>query len=216
MNTKIITVALSLIAANFSAQAVGLVNGDFEAPSLGGAPGAYYPFYDPIPAGFGWTVAVNKAIDHVGSFWQPSSGQQSIDLSGFDPGAMYQDFTFPSGGTWTVKFDMSVNPAAGGNRSVGVEFGLAGGSLSSLGMFTLNSAGRTLANMNWVGQTTASFTVNASSTYRLQFVALDGDASGAALDNITLVQVPEPGSVSLVLAGVVIVSARRGIKNRKA
>jgi hypothetical protein len=115
-----------------------------------------------------------------------------------------------------VNFDMSVNPDAGGNRSVGVDFGLASGSLSSVGTFTLNSAGRTLANMNWVDQTTAVFTVDASSTYRLQFTALDGDASGAALDNITLVQVPEPGVASIALAGAAILFGRFGKKNRKA
>jgi hypothetical protein len=88
--------------------------------------------------------------------------------------------------------------------------------LLPVGSYTLNSAGRTFAAMQWVEQTTAHFIVNTTDTYRLQFVALDGDASGAALDNISLVQVPEPGVASMVLAGAAIVFTRIGMRNRKA
>jgi hypothetical protein len=212
VKARILATVFSLVIANLSAQAAGLVNGNFEAPAINTS-GLNFAS---APSGFGWTILPSTSIDIIGSYWQPSSGQQSIDLSGWGPGVIYQDFTFPSAGTWAVNFDMSVNPVAGGNRSVGVGFGLTSGSLSSVGSFVLNSAGRTLANMNWVDQTTATFTVDASSSYRLQFTALDGDASGVALDNITLVQVPEPGVASIALVGAAILFGRFGKKVQKA
>jgi hypothetical protein len=69
MKTKILTTALSLIFTNLSLQAAGLINGDFETPNLGGGTGANYPFYNPAPAGFGWTIPSGD-IDHIGSHWQ--------------------------------------------------------------------------------------------------------------------------------------------------
>jgi hypothetical protein len=98
MITKISTIVLSLVFAVHSAQAVGLANGGFENPALGTA-GDFYPYNSP-PAGFGWTIGFATGIDLIGSYWQAASGQQSIDLSGFGPAVIYQDFTFASAGTW--------------------------------------------------------------------------------------------------------------------
>lgn len=195
---KIKFAAFLILSGAFSVRAAGLVNGSFESPVLGAQAG-YYTYATP-PANFGWTIGFNTGVDVIhSSYWQPSSGQQSLDLSGFAPGLIYQDFSFPSAGTWTIKFDMSVNPQAGSTRSVSVAFGLASGSLTSLGTFTLSPAGRTFANMNWVSETTAAVTVDSASNYRLQFSASGGDASGPALDNVVLVQVPEPGTMTLGL-----------------
>ena len=196
------------------AYATGLVNGDFESPVI---PPSLpvgivdYTTSSPPPAAFGWQLASGALDLTAGTYWQPASGQQSLDLTGdwgSDPGVIYQDFTFSHGGNWAISFCMSANPDSPypdfpTDRTIEVDFGAAGGSLGSLGTWTVSAIGRTRANMNWVTFTTPTIAVQDSVVYRLEFSSLSPAPYGPVLDNVQLVSVPEPSLVALVGPGAI-------------
>jgi hypothetical protein len=162
------------------------------------------------PAGFGWTIATGNLDVLPSAYWQPSSGNQSIDLNGSTTGSIYQDFTFSSAGIWAVQFDLSANPdlvargdgLATGLRSVRVDFGTPG-LMTSLGTYSLDSAPRTIANMQWVTFTTPQVVVSGSVLYRLQSTSLNPGNGGNALDNVQLQIVPEPSAVAILCSGLI-------------
>lgn len=189
-----------------SSQGAGLVNGDFEVPT-GGA--TSYSGTPVIP-GFGWQVA-GGSIDILAGLWQNAHGSQSIDLNGSNTpnaqGSIYQDFTFASAGTWEVVFSLSVNPDTGSDpRSMNVTFGTTGGASSVLGTYSLSAGTRTYSNMQWFDVTTPTFNIPSTATsYRLGFNSLSALSDwGMALDNVRLVQVPEPATGSLLVGGLLV------------
>lgn len=155
--------------------------------------------YNVAPTGFFWTIASGD-IDLLRTYWQPSSGLQSLDLNGTTTGSIYQDFTFSSGGAWAISFDLSANPdlyirgdgLGSGLKNVRVDFGTPG-SMSTLGIWGVDSAPRTISDMQWVTITTPEVVVSDSLVYRLQFTSMVSGYSGPALDNIQILAIPEPG-----------------------
>ena len=146
-----------------------LSNGDFETPVLPNG----QPFYNgtpPLP-GFGWQVASGD-IDIANSFWQPASGNQSIDLNGNSPGTIYEDFSFSVGGQWAVMFAMSANPATPDTKILNVSFGPSGGPMTSLGNYSVVPGTRTFQDMQWIAMTTPSVNVQGSVVDPLQFTSL--------------------------------------------
>jgi hypothetical protein len=204
INYTLFTIAILSCAIISSAQGAlyTLGNGDFETPVPAGQAG-----YTGTPAlpGVAWQVASGD-IDVVRTLWQPASGAQSIDLNGYTQGTIYQDFTFSAGGQWAVMFAMSANPDSPDIKALNVSFGPSGGPMTSLGNYVLSPGTRTYANMQWISLTTSSVNVQDSVLYRLQFSSLNPASNyGPALDNIQLVQVPEPGALSLLGVGAMLV-----------
>lgn len=183
----------------------GLINGSFEAPPI-----AYGAGYTVAPVGFGWTIASGNIELLSSAYWQPSNGNQSIDLNGSTTGSIYQDFIFSSSQTWVVKFDMSANPdlntrgdsAGSGLKSMRVDFGTPG-LMTTLGTYSLDSAPRTIANMQYVSFSTPEILVSDSVVYRLQFTSLVGGINGPVLDNVQLQVVPEPSAAALLCSSLV-------------
>ena len=99
--------AATVLAAVSSVGAIG-TNGSFEDGA--NSPGAFWwtatPGSNQIT---GWTV-VSGQVDHMGTYWQASDGNNSIDLNGLIPGAITQTFATVPGATYLVRFDMSGNP----------------------------------------------------------------------------------------------------------
>jgi hypothetical protein len=216
MKFRNIQFALMLFPITVSvANAVGLINGDFELPVIPSYPGIVdYTTGNPPPAAFGWQLA-SGAIDlTAGTYWQPASGQQSLDMCGdwgSDPGVIYQDLTFSHAGEWAIMFCMSANPDSPypdfpTDRSIRVDFGTPGGSMNILGTWTLSANGRSRDNMDWVTFTTPIFAVQDSVIYRLQFASLTPAPYGPVLDNVQLVSVvPEPSAVALIGIGALAI-----------
>ena len=200
-----ISVLVLTCLTTLSASGTGLINGGFEAIPVS-VPTSYFV----APAGFGWTVVSNDIDILPSTYWQPSGGNQSIDLNGGSPSSIYQDFNFSSAGTWTVKFDLSSNPdlfsrgdgLGTGFKNLRVDFGPIG-SLTSLGTYSLDSAPRTVSNMQWVTFTTPQIIVSDSVLYRLQFTSLVPGIAGNALDNIQLQVVPEPSTIALLSSSLI-------------
>ena len=220
IRNALLALALSCAAIPV-AHATGLVNGDFELPVIPSSlnPGIVdYTTGSPPPAAFGWQLA-SGAIDlTAGSYWQPASGQQSLDLCGdwgSAPGVIYQDFSFSHAGNWAITFSLSANPDSPypdfpTDRTIEIDFGTPGGSLNSLGTWTVSAIGNTRDNMNWVTFTTPTITVQDSVVYRLEFSSLSPTPYGPVLDNVQLVTVPEPSAVALVgLGAAALMSLRR-------
>jgi hypothetical protein len=206
-NLCYITIVVIASLAVSEASGAGLVNGDFELPVLTGI-GATYSV---APVGFGWTIASGNIDLLTSAYWQPASGNQSIDLDGTTAGSIYQDFNFSSSGTWEITFDLSANPdlytqgdgLGTGLKTVEVDFGPVG-SVTTLGTYSISPVGRTDSNMQWVTITTPQVEVSDSVLYELQFTSLTPGIAGNALDNVQLQAVPEPAGGALFSAGLCI------------
>lgn len=203
----LLTAALVSLAVS-AAPGAGLLNGSFETPAISWL----LQTYASTPAGFQWNLVPGGDFDLIRTYWQPSHGAQSLDMCGLLPGSIYQDFNFSSSGDWTIKFDMSANPNFLSLKTLRVDFGTAGGPLTTLGTFSLEVGTRTRANMQWVTMTTSAVSVVDSQLYRLQFTSLTLDDSGPALDNVRVEMVPEPSGFALLgcaLAGLLCVRRSR-------
>src|SRR5262245_43830490 len=104
--SQTILLVVSTWLAVSCATRAGVINGSFEAPKQS----RYIEEYSKAPTGFGWTIAMGEVDVLTSDYWQPSSGNQSVELNGTTAASIYQDITFSNAGTWVVKFDMSANP----------------------------------------------------------------------------------------------------------
>ena len=85
-----------------------VVNGGFETPLVQRA-----AFWDLKYAGATtlapWTIG-GHSIDHVGGYWQPAEGAQSINLSGRGPGSVAQVLPTVAGRKYLLRFQYAKNP----------------------------------------------------------------------------------------------------------
>ena len=215
----ILTACLIVLGSAADSKANLIVNGSFESginPPLA-IPG-YRTLSGPTdPSAFGgtnditgWTVR-NDNIDWIhGSYWQPSNGTYSLDLSGGSPGGISQTIATNVGETYTLTFDHSVNPDLRHSdtaRRLDILAINTATNLNDLEDNLLLARGtRTFANMQWLAE---SFTFTASGTStRIVFASAPSnlDAGGPTLDNVvllgngTVAAVPAPAG--LLLAGI--------------
>lgn len=190
-------IVLSVIVMTFTGSSAwaGLTNGSFE---LGTDPGAYKTLNPGATDIFGWTIT--GQIDYIGTYWQASDGNRSLDLSGLSAGSIQQDIDTTIGMTYIVNFDMAGNPDGIPTikqlvlEAVGVD----------AQAFNFDITGNTKSNMGWQNKQW-SFIANASTT-TLKFTSLVGDTGwGPALDNVTVTAIPAPGAILLVGLGTAIV-----------
>jgi hypothetical protein len=209
MNTKLIlNILLAALVFGNTVKAAGLLNGDFESPYLGTTG---YNFSTP-PDGFAWSLAWGDFDINSTNLTLAASGLQSVDLNGFSPGGIYQDFNFESSGSWMIQFSMAPNPDTSAIKSLSLLLTPNGGSTLNLGTFSRDPAGLTWANVQWETYSTIAFDVDSSTTYRLQFDSLGSGASGPMIDNVLLVStVPEPSSCTLVVCGLLLL----GMQHRR-
>jgi choice-of-anchor C domain-containing protein len=152
----------------------------------------------------GWTVT-GAGIDWIDNgYWQASSPNFSIDLSGNNSGGIQQTFDTVTGGTYTVTFDLSGNPEGGpAVKSVSVQ---ASGNPSAVYNYDIVANGTTLSNMKYLSQS-YSFVATGSST-TLSFTSLNNDPYGPVIDsvNVSLTLTPPvdpvPAPAGLVLAAL--------------
>ena len=131
----------------------------------------------------GWTV-VSGSIDLIGSYWDASDGDRSIDLNGgVEPGAISQVFDTEPGALYQVFFDMAGNPDDPPGLKV-----LVVSANSTAGEYEFDSTGKTRTEMGW---TEMSFIFQASSnSTTLEFASISPDnAYGSALDNVRVIPI---------------------------
>ena len=167
-------------------QATNLIqNGSFETATVN--PGPFLQLNAGSTVITGWTVS-QGSIDYIGTLWQASNGVRSVDLAGSGNGKIEQTFNTTIGTTYRVTFDLAGNPNASPIiKDMRVS---AGGSSAD---FSFNTTGKSNSNMGWLSKSW-DFTAN-STTTTLEFIGLGNSDAGAALDNVSVIAVPEPSSM---------------------
>ena len=174
--------ASALILSGFTspAWAASIVsNGSFEN---GTDPGVFTTVHPGDTNITDWTV-VSGDVDYIGTYWQASDGQRSIDMTGDTPGAIRQTIPTIAGALYTVSFDLSGNPACGPSlKTLNVDTGGAPNT------FTYDTAvhGNTLTDMMYEPMS-FDFTATGTST-PLTFTSLTPGFCGPALDNVSVTQ----------------------------
>jgi choice-of-anchor C domain-containing protein len=159
----------------------GASNGSFEVGTF-----TTDPFDTLVPGSTaltGWTVE-SGSIDWIGSYWPASQGSRSIDLTGFNAGAISQTLTTTIGNTYIVTFDLSGNPA-GPPTTKTLTVGATGAPTTAY-TFDTAAAGNTLTDMNWAPQTYSFLATSTSSV--LTFTSTTDGFWGPALDNVTVTE----------------------------
>lgn len=195
INIKKLLIGAAAGAIMFGSLAVGVfavgTNGSFETgvPVPGGAitltAGDSTSITD-------WTVATGD-VDYIDGFWQAANGTRSIDLNGFNPGSVSQNFTTVNGATYNVTFHMSGNP---GNCSQ-YPNGVCSPDLKTLRVsatgavphdFDYDTSIKTnsFLDMKWESNT-YSFVATTTST-TLTFASQIAGAFGPALDNVSITE----------------------------
>lgn len=183
------------------AQGAAFTNGSFE---FGTAPGSYSTLAGGSGAITGWTVT-GASIDYIGTYWQPGDGARSVDLNGGATGGIQQTFDTSFGQTYAVTFLMAGNPDGPPIiKTLTASAGLFSGNFTA-------PAG-TKINMGWTTKSFSFVAQGASTT--LTFASQDAGAYGAALDGVTVTPVPEPFTLGLTAASLVV--ALRRWNRRKA
>ncbi|MCK9685771.1 choice-of-anchor C family PEP-CTERM protein [Scleromatobacter humisilvae] len=202
-NLKASVVSVSFLALTAAAQAsTNLVaDGSF---SEGSGVGSYSTTFAGGNIG-AWNVT-SGSVDLIGSYWAAPTGY-SIDLDGNSPGAISQDLSLATGG-YLLTFSLAGNPD-GGSAVKSVEVAIDGVTHD----FTFDTTGQARNNMGWL--TESVYFSNTAATTTLSFTSKDaGGPYGAALADISVTAVPEPGSTALMLAGLGMVGVMASRRKR--
>lgn len=164
----------------------------------------------------GWQV-VNGSVDWVQNHWQASDGARSLDLSGNSQGTIAK-FFFGTvvNQTYKVSFDMAGNPD-GSPTIKTLQAAVAPTVAPPLGIhtFTFDTTGKTRTDMGWETKEFYFTAVNSWTALAFGDLSLGVNGEkwyGAALDNVRIAPVPEPGTLLLLgsgLAGVAWFARRR-------
>ena len=122
-----------------------------------------------------WTVSAGS-VDLIRTYWVSFNGHQSIDLSGYEAGTIYQDVATVPGTTYRVRFAL----AGGGEPPVVHRVTVSFGSASQ--SFSFDNTGHSYQDMGW---TVVHFdAVATDTTTRLEFKSLDDSNAGPAIDAV--------------------------------
>ena len=148
-----------------------------------------------IPA---WDVLAGD-VDWIKGYWESSDGDgYSVDMDGTTQGSIAQSITTVIGRKYNFTFDMSGNPDAGqGTDNLAV---FANGLLSPVATYTVGAANNR-SNMLWSQRAYAFIATSTTTQIGFQSLNTDSCCFGAAIDNVSVTAVPEPGTWALMIIG---------------
>ena len=149
-------------------------NGDFEVPDAG----ERFTLYG-AGSSFGrWTVE-SGSVDLIGGrYWQAAHGKQSVDLSGNEPGTIFQDLRTKPGQRYILRFAVAGNPEADPQvKRMEVRWGGA-----VVDQISFDVRGHSNQSMGWL-QREYKLLASAQTT-RLAFKSLTAGANGPVVDDI--------------------------------
>jgi choice-of-anchor C domain-containing protein len=203
--------AVSALALAASAQAATvLIDGQFHDAGFSGP----WKNYTNGNSFGGWTVTSGD-VDLIGSSWDGHGTSQSVDLDGYQPGAISQTLDLMATKTYTLKFWLAGNPD-GGPTVKTLDVSLGGVSLLSPSHLTFDTTGHSVKNMGWIEET---LTFTGSGKQDLTFASLDGESGtlfGPAVSDISISAVPESATWALMLVGFGSLGATLRMNRRKA
>ncbi|TRU91680.1 MAG: choice-of-anchor C family protein [Microcystis novacekii Mn_MB_F_20050700_S1] len=188
-------------------QATNLIqNGSFETATVN--PGPFLQLNAGSTVITGWTVS-QGSIDYIGTYWQASDGGRSLDMQGIGSGKIEQTFNTTIGATYRVTFDLAGNTFGGSAINAIKQMRVSAGVSSA--DFSFDITGKSPSNMGWVSKSW-DFTAN-STTTTLGFIGINSGDTGAALDNVSVIAVPEPSSM-LGLLGLGVLGIGSALKRQ--
>ncbi len=196
-------VLCSLLSARaFAANLIS--NPSFETPYFGTG----FTFYQIGSTSItGWTVVGGEIGIVPANMLAPSDGLQWIDLTGnfgYDKGLRSDNVTTVIGSTYRVSFDIGdYNSPGFGNATLGVSVN-GGTEMLFNNVYTSGVMDWKRSSFDWVADSTSA---NLTFTGRANG-ALSNDA-GIGLDKVSVDLVPEPGTCTMLLVGLLGLSARR-------
>jgi choice-of-anchor C domain-containing protein len=173
-----ISAVIGLLVLTANIFGAPFANGSFESASVN--PGGGFV----LGMGVGdsridsWIVSAGD-IDYIGGYWKASNGSRSLDLSGWQAGAISQTFDTDIGQRYEVKFDLSGEPNSTPPLTKTIRVSVPG----SFSVFTFDARQNpSRSNMKWEEH---SFTFTATDkTTTLTFTSMDQNNAGPALDNV--------------------------------
>ncbi len=182
------------VASSSNAQNI-VVNGSFE--NYGG------PGNSNIGAGLpGWTIGNAGGIDIVFStgiepeYWQAAQGNVSLSLSYFGPDRVTQSIATTPGQQYHLTFFMAAEIYGGPpTRTLDVIW-----NNSVIASPSFQYTGQGPQNMGWVA---FGYDLTGTGNDTLSFLATTAGPYGPTLDNVSLIQVPEPTTISVCALGLI-------------
>ena len=179
-----------------------ITNGSFENAVAGEDPGSSFRTLGAgstaIP---GWTVG-GGGVDYVGTLWQASDGNRSVDMNASTPGGpggtISQVLTTTPGAMYEVLFDLAGNPVdlpTIKHLQVSVD-----NAASTTQVYTFDITGHSETAMGWQRDNVFDFTASSVST-TLTFASQDVGQYGPVLDNVRAYAATPKLTDSATLAG---------------
>jgi hypothetical protein len=158
------------------------------------------------PVSSGWsvtdgTVDLNGAVGNY-DFLPGNGSYVDLDGSSFVSGLFSNHVNLVGGTTYLLSFDLAGSHRGTLADTVHVGFGSA-------------TASYMLDSMDAFSTYTLSFTPATNGTYGFSYLDVSGDNRGLFLDNVSVTAVPEPGTSTMLLAGLAVLGCWVRLKSCK-